>query len=140
MENMVGDWTLVPELTTGHDEFAEAVGMSDEEREMTRNFSYTFHLSRDGDEWRMKIDIAKMGTLMDTKFKTGVPFTYMSPDQVTKLTDVITVRNGHLMEKMTSEKGGLIRQWDVDTYREGDFLVVVQTKDGKSKTQKLRHQ
>ncbi|XP_046547322.1 uncharacterized protein LOC124257331 [Haliotis rubra] len=140
MENMIGDWTLVPELTTGHDDFAEAMGMTDEESEMTRNFDYSFHLSRDVGEWHIKVCHGQMGTLVDTKFQPNVPFTYMLPDQVTKLTDVVTEQNGHLIEKMTSDQGGVITQWDVDTYRDGDFLVMVQTKDGKSKTQKLRRQ
>ncbi|XP_067660653.1 uncharacterized protein [Haliotis asinina] len=140
MENMIGHWALVPELTTGHDEFAEAMGMTDEERDTTRNFEYSFHLSRDGDGWHMKVRLGQLGTLVDTKFEPNVPFTYMLPDQVTKMTDVVTERNGHLIERMKSEKGGVIIQWDVDSYRDGDVLVMVQTKDGKSKKQTLRRQ
>ncbi|XP_067660801.1 uncharacterized protein [Haliotis asinina] len=138
MADMVGEWTLVPELTTGHDEFAKAMGMSDAEREATRNLVYTFHLSRDGEEWYMKVVTETGVVFVDTKFMMDVPFSYLSLDKTTKLTSLITLRNEHFIEKMTSEKNGVGMQWDVDTYRDGDFVITAQTKDGATEIQKLK--
>ncbi|XP_067661720.1 uncharacterized protein [Haliotis asinina] len=137
MENIIGDWALVPELTTGHDEFAEAMGMTEEESALT-SCEYTFHLSRDGSGWRMKVSLGELGTLFDSKFQPNVAFNYMLPDQATKMTVVASEKNGHLVEKLTSENGSEITKWDVDTYPDGDFLMRVETKDGISKTQTLR--
>ncbi|XP_046570444.1 uncharacterized protein LOC124278720 [Haliotis rubra] len=138
MANMIGDWKLVPELTTGHDEYAKALGMTDTEREATRNLVYTLHLSRDGEVWHMKVDLEDGSVFMDVKFTMGVPFHFLSFDKVTKMTSIITLQNDHFVEKLTSDKEGVIMQLDVDTYRDGDFVVTAQTKDGKTETQWLR--
>ncbi|XP_067660800.1 uncharacterized protein [Haliotis asinina] len=138
MANMIGDWKLVPELTTGHDEFAEALGMTDAEREATRNLVFTLHLSRDGEVWHMKVDLEDGSVFMDVNFTMGVPFHFLGFDKVTKMTSVINLENDHFVEKLTSDKNGVIMQLDVDTYRDGDFVVAAQTKDGKTETQWLR--
>ncbi|XP_071096705.1 uncharacterized protein [Haliotis cracherodii] len=138
MANMVGDWILVPELTTGHDEFSKAMGMSDAEREATRHLVYTFHLSRDGDEWYMKVVTETGVVFVDTKFRMDVPFTYSDLDKTATLTSLISLRNDHFIEKMTQDKNGVVMHWDVDTYRDGDFVITAQTKDGATETQRLR--
>ncbi|XP_071096707.1 uncharacterized protein [Haliotis cracherodii] len=112
--------------------------MTDKEREATRFLVYTLHLSRDGEEWHMKVDLEDGSVFMDVKFKMGVPFHFLSFDKVTKMTSVIELRNDHFIEKLTSDKDGVIMQLDVDTYRDGDFVIATQTKDGATETQRLR--
>ncbi|XP_046548795.1 uncharacterized protein LOC124258758 [Haliotis rubra] len=138
MANLIGVWKVVPERTTGHDEFATALGMTDTEREATRDMVYTMYLSRDGEVWHMKNDLEDGTVFMDVKFTMGVPFHYLSIDKVTKLTSVIRLQNDRFVEKLTVNKDGVIKELDVETYREGDFVVTTQTKDGKIEKSYLR--
>ncbi|XP_046570425.1 uncharacterized protein LOC124278698 [Haliotis rubra] len=127
MAAALGKWQCCPELTTGFEEFMDAIGASEEERQASQGSPFTMEMSRDGDTWEVEMYYPNNAALSRKySFTSGVEFNYPGRSPGHAVTGVVTVAGDALTSKMKFQiDGDVKREWETETRRAGDYLEYV---------------
>ncbi|XP_041368751.1 retinol-binding protein 2-like [Gigantopelta aegis] len=134
MDNYVGRWELMPEQTTGFDEFSDALGTPKEGREAFRNLVYILEYAREGDKWTATAEIKGQGHPRTYVWSPGVEFEYEGLDG-SKMKSTISWDGSVCHEKHAQVNGG---EWTSTRRLEGDVIVLSSICKGKEMVQKFK--
>ncbi|XP_048245268.1 uncharacterized protein LOC124144850 isoform X4 [Haliotis rufescens] len=80
MDLYQGKWELLPEETTGFDEFTDAIGVPEQAREALKNLVYVVEYTKHGDSWTAKVETVGSNEPKVYSWTPGVEFEYEGLD------------------------------------------------------------
>ncbi|XP_048245446.1 uncharacterized protein LOC124128599 [Haliotis rufescens] len=133
MDLYQGKWELLPEETTGFDEFTDAIGVPEQAREAFRKVAYVMEYTKDGDSWTAKVEVVGSNEPKVYSWTPGVEFEYEGLDGM-KMKSTIRWDVSACQEEHASVTG----KWTSVRTVEGDSMTLTSESKGKSMVQKFK--